>query len=289
MIFQVLKKIVWAGLLGIGCFGGVDVWGETRPIAHVTKNQDGGKMIFEQEKCELYNGYQAHHFTFDGCPCIVVEPKTPQAGRRWVWKAEFFSAFPKFELEMLRRGYYLVYMNVGNTFGCPDAMKHFDRFYELLTGQYEFYRRPILLGLSRGGLYIYNWAVAHPDKVGCIYADNAVCDFKSWPAGKGRGVGSPKDWAKLQQDYHFASEAEALAYPNPIDRVKCLVDAKIPLVHAAGVDDITVPIEENTDVMEKRVREAGGTLKVFRHTGDHHPHGLDDPTPLADWIEKHAL
>ena len=241
------------------------------------------------EEAERYNGYRIHRFELDSCNCIVVEPEQPVPGICWVWKMEFFFAFPKFELEMLRRGYYLCYMEVGNTFGCPDAMRHFDRFYDRLTKKYHFSPYPILLGQSRGGLYVYNWACANPGRVGCVYADNPVCDFKNWPGGKGQGPGSADDWAKLMQDYRFANEAEALAYPNPIDRVKILVDAGIPLVHAAGVDDEVVLIDENTNIMEKRVHELGGQIKVFRHPGMHHPHGLEDPAPLADWVEAHAL
>jgi pimeloyl-ACP methyl ester carboxylesterase len=246
-------------------------------------------MNFENDKISPYSGYTMHEFDFGGCPCIVVEPANPIPGKRWVWKAEFFTAFPKFELEMLRRGWYLCFMSVGNTFGCPDAMQKFNTFYDFLTKVHGFHSRPVLLGLSRGGLYVYNWACANPEKTGCVYADNPVCDFKSWPGGKGIGPGSPDDWTKLLADYHFADEAEALAYPQPIDNVGILLQAGVPLVHAARTEDEIVPIAENTDVMEARVKALGGSLKVFRHPGNHHPHGLDDPAPMADWIEANTL
>lgn len=103
------------------------------------------------EKTESYHGYVLHRFHFDGCECMVVEPHTPRPGREWIWKAEFFEAFPTFELAMLERGFYLVFITVGNTFGCPDALKHWDAFYRELTGRHGFARRTILFGLSRGG------------------------------------------------------------------------------------------------------------------------------------------
>ena len=242
-------------------------------------------MPIEFEKTEDYFGFKAHHFTFDNAPCIIVEPNAPRSDRRWVWKAEFFPAFPKFELEMLKRGYYMAYMNVGNTFGCPSAMKRFDKFYDLVTGEYDLHKLPVLLGLSRGGLYIYNWACNNPEKVGLLYADNPVCDFKSWPGGKGVGPGSAHDWEKLLKDYEFASEEEALAYPQPLDKVGILLQNNVPLLHVAAVDDEVVPFEENTLLMEKKVIELGGTVKVFRHPGGHHPHGLDEPAPVADYVE----
>lgn len=57
-------------------------------------------------------------------------------------------------------------------------------FHEVLTTEHKLARKVALIGLSRGGLYCYNWATANPDKAACIYADAAVCDLKSWPGGK---------------------------------------------------------------------------------------------------------
>ena len=71
-------------------------------------------------------------------------------------------------------------------------------------------------------------------------------DFKSWPGGKGKGKGSPGDWKKLLEDYHFLSEAEALAYPrNPIDNLEPLAKAQVPLFLLCGDADDVVPYPEN--------------------------------------------
>ena len=239
---------------------------------------------------EMYHGYMLNKLVVDGCECIIVEPEKPLPGKMWVWKAEFFNAFPSFELEMLKRGFYLAFMNVGNTFGCPSAMKHFDVFYNELSGNLGFSKHPIMLGLSRGGLYIYNWAAENTDKVSCLYADNAVCDFKSWPGGKGQSKGSVDEWRKLQADYGFSSEKEALEYPgNPVDNLALLAKAGIPLVHTSGTEDEVVPVEENTDIVESRYRKLGGLIKVFRHPGGHHPHGLENPETLINFILKNGI
>lgn len=235
-----------------------------------------------------YHEYDRFDFTVDGQPCIVVAPKTAASGRPWVWRAEFFDAFPQIDLALLKEGFHLAYMNVGNTFGCPSAMKHFDVFYKTLAEEHALSPKPVLEGLSRGGLYVFNWGAAHPDKVACILADNAVCDFKSWPGGKGKGKGSPADWAKLIQDYGFENEAAALAYDkNPIDNLKPLADAKVPLLHLVGDADDVVPYPENTAIVEERYKKLGGPIEVILKTGQgHHPHGLDDATPAVRFICK---
>ena len=238
-----------------------------------------------------YHGYTCHDFTVDGCAAKVVEPKQAAPGRPWIWRALFWDAFPSADLALLDKGFHLAYIEVGNTFGCPDAMAHWDPFYALLTGTYGLSHYPTLEGLSRGGLYIYRWAAANPDKVGCLYGDAPVCDFKSWPGGKGKGPGSPGDWAELIKDYHFASEAEALAFGgNPVDEsiLAPLVKAHIPIVHVVGDADTTVPPVENTDIVRTQYLKHGGKFfEVVKHGCDHHPHGLSDPTPVVNFIVAH--
>jgi len=238
----------------------------------------------------LYHDFDRYDFTVDGRNVIVVTPKQAATGNPWIWRAEFFDHRPEADLALLGRGFHLVYMDVGNTFGCPDAMAHWDVLYRELTQQYGLSPKPALEGLSRGGLYCYNWAAAHPTQVSCLYGDAPVCDFRSWPGGKGKGPGSPDDWKKLLQDYHFPSETEALAYAkNPVDNLKPLAEANVPLLHVYGDADEVVPWDENTGVVAERYRKLGGTITLIAKKGGlHHPHALDDPTPIVEFILKHT-
>ena len=233
-----------------------------------------------------YRGYERYDFSVDGCPATVVVPRQPAADKPWVWRAEFFDAFPQVDLALLAKGFHLVYINVGNTFGCPDALKHWDVLYKELTEKHGLSRKPVLEGLSRGGLYAFNWAADHPGQVGCILADNAVLDFKSWPAGRGKGKGSPGDWKKLLHDYHFESEAAALAYPkNPVDNLGPLAKAKVSLFLLCGDADEVVPYEENGAIVQERYRALGGPVRILIKKGmGHHPHGLADPRPVVEFI-----
>lgn len=240
---------------------------------------------------DTWRGYKRHIFTVDGCTAWVVEPRVAAPGRPWTWCMEFPDAFTDRTgvPQLLERGFHHVYIKVGNTFGSPAALRHFDVFYRTLMER-GFATKAVLIGISRGGLYAYNWAALNPDKVAVIYGDAPVGDFKSWPGGKGSGKGSPKDWTALLQHYGFRTEAEALAYGNnPIDTLAPLARAKIPLLHVVGDADDVVPFEENTAVIERRYRELGGHMIVI-HKRDvgHHPHGLDDPAPVVSFILEHA-
>ena len=234
-------------------------------------------------------GYDRYDFPLDGRACLVVAPKTAAEGKPWIWRARFFGHEPQADLALLAKGFHLVYCDVAEMFGNAEAIRHWNAFYKFLVEEHGFAKKAALEGMSRGGLYIYNWAAANPDKVACIYADAPVCDFKSWPGGKGKGCGSPGDW-KLCLKMYGLSEAEAMAYKhNPIDNLAPLAAAGVPLLHVVGDADDVVPIAENTAIVEKRYKELGGPITVIHKPGvGHHPHSLADPAPIVAFVLKHA-
>jgi pimeloyl-ACP methyl ester carboxylesterase len=145
--------------------------------------------------------------------------------------------------------------------------------------------------MSRGCLYCYQWAAANTDKVACLFGDAPVCDMRSWPGGKGKGPGSPPEWQKVMKVFGFSSEADAMAYDkNPVDNLAPLAAAHIPILHVYGDADEVVPWEENTGVVAQRYRRLGGEITLIGKPGCmHHPHGLEDPTPVVDFILKHTI
>ena len=216
-------------------------------------------------------------------------PRRPPGQRPWIWRTEFFGHEPQADLALLAKGFHAVYIDVQNMYGAPAAMKHMDAFYDQLTRQHGLSKKTVLEGFSRGGLFAFNWAARHPDRVACIYVDAPVCDFKSWPGGKGKGPGSPGDWQNLLKVYGL-TEAEAMAYRhNPIDNLAPLAKAGVPVLAVVGDADEVVPLDENTAIVEKRYKELGGQITVIVKKGvGHHPHSLVDPTPIVDFVLKHT-
>lgn len=237
-----------------------------------------------------WNGYAKHELTIAGKQATVVAPKAAAPGRPWVWHGEFFGHKPAPDVALLGKGFHIVYMKINDMLGSPSAVQLWNQCYATLTTDYAFSTKPALVGLSRGGLYCYNWAIANPTKVSCIYGDAPVCDFKSWPGGKGKGKGDPKNWSFVLKLWNFNNEGEALAYlGNPVDNLAALAKHQVPLLHVYGDADDVVPAEENTTLLAKRYQAMGGSITLIAKPGvGHHPHGLDDSTPIIEFILKHA-
>jgi len=260
-------------------------------VLQVLPAADPAPLAWPDERIDTWQGYTRHTFITDGCSAWVVEPKTALPGKPWSWCLEFPDSFTErcAAPQLLAAGFHHAHIAVGNTFGSPVAMKHFVAFHAALVEK-GLAPQAALIGISRGGLYSYRFASENPDKVAVIYGDAPVCDFRSWPGGKGMGKGSPKDWAALMKLYEFPSEEDALAYlGNPIDVLSTLAEAGIPLIHVVGDADDVVPVAENTAIVEQRYRALKGTIEVIHKAGvGHHPHGLDDPTPVVDFIVGHT-
>jgi pimeloyl-ACP methyl ester carboxylesterase len=232
-----------------------------------------------------YFGYTCVDFQFEGRGAKIVMPKRMAKGAPWLWRARFWGHEPQTERALLERGFHLVYCDVAELFGNDESIHLWDGFYRMLTDA-GLCTRAAMMGLSRGGIYVYRWAVQYPDRIACIYADAPVLDFKSWPGGKGRGHGNPEEWERFKKNFGLTTESEAIAFKgNPIDLVPQIASGGYPMLHICGDADVTVPIEENTIPFEEKVRARGGDITVIHKPGvGHHPHSLVNPQPIVDFI-----
>lgn len=237
-----------------------------------------------------WHGFDRYDFDVDSRKCIVVTPKKAADGKPWIWRARFFGHEPQADIALLNHGFHVVYCDVSNLFGSSQAVEHWNAFYAYLTEKHGFAEKCALEGMSRGGLIIYNWAAANPDKVTCIYGDAPVCDIKSWPGGKGKGKGSQAAWQACLKAYQMTEEQAVNFKGNPIDNLAPIANAGIPLLHIVGDADDVVPVAENTDILATRYRDLGGSIKVINKPGvGHHPHSLQDPGPIVGFVLTHSI
>ena len=239
-----------------------------------------------------WKGYARYEFEVGGRAAWVTAPMNAASGKPWVWRARFPGFHTGADEILLARGFHIAHLNTNGMLGSPRAMAHWDAFYRFVTKR-GLAKRVALEGVSRGGLFVYGFAAEHPERVACLYADTPVCDFKSWPGGRGKGLGHDGTWKALLKEYRL-TDGEALAYDRlPIDRLKPLADQHVPLLHIVSLDDRVVPPDENTFVLAKRYRELGGDIQIIevpqgtkRSNGHHFRH--PDPVRVADFIERYA-
>jgi pimeloyl-ACP methyl ester carboxylesterase len=233
-----------------------------------------------------WHGYPRHDFILRGRRCTVVTPQHVATGVPWVWRASFFDQRPEVEVALLDAGFHVVYVDVIDLCGSPDAVARWDDVYELLTQAHGFSPRPALTAISRGALIAYNWAAAHPDHVACIFADIPVCDFKSWPGGYGRGPGDADEWRQCLQAYGLDSASARRFAGNPVDTLEPLARAGVPLLHAHARADPLVPFDENTGLVADRYRTLGGEITVIEKPGASHAPGVDPPEPVIEFLRR---
>jgi len=236
-----------------------------------------------------WKGFVRHDRVVDGRAAIVVLPRSAARGRPWIWRTEFFGVFDWVDLALLEAGFHLAYIDVTDMYGAPRALDHMDRFYEVLRQTYRLSPKVVLEGFSRGALFALNWAIRRPTQTQCLYLDAPVCDFRSWPGGKGRAPGSPEDWTRLKASYGLTEDQAAAYAGNPLDNLEPLAAAAVPILAVYGEADLDLPIEENVLVLLARFRGLGGEILTIGKPGvGHHPHSLEAPAPIVDFILAHS-
>lgn len=240
-----------------------------------------------ESKGSTWQGFQRLDFTLpdDGAKCFVVLPKEPAEGKPWIWRARFFGHQPALDVELLKRGWHVCYCDISNLYGSAKAVARWDAFHKIATGM-DLSATPVLEGMSRGGLIIFNWASKNPTKVRAIYGDNPVCSVHSWPGGKGLGKGSPADWKRVLEAYDVDEKGvNEIEQPVSFGTLKPIAAQKIPVFLVLGEADKVVPLAENADPLAANYRKLGGPLEEWRKPGlGHHPHGLSPVEPLLEAI-----
>ncbi len=174
--------------------------------------------------------------------CIVVVPKNAAPGNPWSWQGCYWDHRPQAEVELLHRGFCIAFIT-------PDPGKQWDAWYAFLTEKHGLSKKPVLIGMSKGGANEYQWATSNPDKVSGIYADNPAI--------------LPESLLKLGE----------------------LARRDVPLLNVCGSLDFV--LESNTKRIENVYEQLGGRFTFMLKEGTaHHPHSLKDPKIIADFLEQ---
>ncbi len=180
----------------------------------------------------------------------VVVPKTIAAGKPWVFRADFVSPDSTVDLALLEQGFHIVTGPVPYNADGP-SLKSWNAVYDLLT-KHGFSKKPVLEGAGGAAGEAYAWAIANPDKVSCIYAENPVLRC-------------------------------TMTKSQPLDNLAALAKAGIPVLHVCGALDPV--LGSQTREAEKRYKELGGAMAIIvQEGGGHYPTAPRDPKPVIEFV-----
>lgn len=227
-------------------------------------------------------------FKVDDCVAFIIPPSKPPADgpTPWVWYAPTLPGLPATsENWMFERfgaaGIAVAGIDVGESFGSPRGREQFTSLYRELSEKRGFSKKPVLLGRSRGGLMVLNWAAENSDKVGGFAGIYPVCNLNSYP-GLPQASGAYKLNAAELQD--------KLNEHNPLERLAGLAKAKVPLFAIHGDIDKVVPLEANSGAVEQRYKELGGKMQLIIPQGQGHNmwSGFFECQELVDFVLANA-
>ena len=230
-------------------------------------------------------GYPSKPFIYEGREAIIVYPVEGTENGYLAVKTEYWGAFPHTEECLLREGFVVADLSNEDRWGRDEEIHRKARYVRYLQKRFALHEKCVPVGMSCGGLIGVNFTARHPELVGCLYVDAPVMNFVSCPMGC--GVGDPLDPTNdeilnaLKMDI-----SRLICYRDmPMDRIPALIEHRIPLALVAGDSDPIVPFTEN-GILLKEAYEKTELPFFFRLKPGcaHHPHGLEDPAPLVEFI-----
>lgn len=242
-------------------------------------------ILFENARIQSYKGFEQRDFFLCGHLASIIIPITHTPRKKWIWRAEFLGAFDSVDIDMLNKGYYLVYYSLNDMYGCPEAIQLMKQFYDFLINELKFDSKTILFGFSRGGLYSLNFAYEYPDLLYGLYLDAPVLDIASWPGGLGTGIGSPLEYMECLRLYGLDQQNVYQYTDNLIYKFQKILSANIPLAIVAGDSDEVVPHNENCQILVDFYNKNNAKILYILKKGcGHHPHSVEDPTQIVDFL-----
>ncbi len=238
----------------------------------------------------LWNGFECVEFEFEGHEARVVIPVKQVVRPFLAIKTEYWNAFPETEIRLLEEGFYLCYIKNDNRWGTDTDLDRKARFVEYVTEKYSLDNKCIPVGMSCGGLIAVKFAARYPQLVSCIYIDAPVINYMSCPCGFGIGERSDdENFSEILGALGMNGISELICYRDmPQDKIPQLIENKIPVVMVSGDSDTIVPYTENGILLEKAYKENGIDFELFMKPGcNHHPHGLENPQAIVDFIKNH--
>ena len=215
----------------------------------------GAKELFEQ--VDIFSVKQA--------PAFFIPADSPRPEKPWVWLAPTLAdtsleVFVWYIQHLIQAGVGVAGYDLGEVRGSPQSSDRFNDFYQVMIAK-GFGPKPTLLAKSRGALMLLAWAFRHPHQLSAFAGIYPVCNLLSWPL-KNKPLPVLDDYAMSQDQLLHSIKAY-----NPIDQLKPLAEAQVPMFLLHGSHDELVPSHENSDLLFCNYQAHGGSVKMDRLEG----------------------
>ena len=100
-----------------------------------------GEPAGSGDKITDWNGFKRLNFPVSGKSCFITQPAIAAPGKPWVWRTSFPDFHAEVDLELLRYGWAVAYIECLELIGCDAALDLMDHFYTHITEQRGFARK----------------------------------------------------------------------------------------------------------------------------------------------------
>lgn len=238
----------------------------------------------ERNIYEDWHGFRLVKTQLLGRNVQIVLPNSAPNGKL-VLKTEYFGAFPNTQIALLEKGYHLAYIENKTRWFVPGDDDAKAALIDYMAENYGTQKKAALVGMSCGGLQAIYFASKYPEYIAAIHMDAPVVNFLSCPAGIGKAT---TEMMEEFTEFTGMTLNDLTVYRNhPLDNIPKLVENKIPVILVAGDSDSVVPYDENGILVKEAYEKTDIPFKVIVKPGcDHHPHGLEDPKEIVEFIEE---
>ena len=222
-----------------------------------------------------------YEYEFNGYKAYVTVPENPNG--KWIWKAEYRTAFNAAELALIEQGYTHVYYEARFQYGCPKVLRLMHKFHLDVVERFNLQKKCILIGMSVGGLYSFNYTIAYPEYVEKVCLDAPALDpYDIYTRFTGEDV---QYFEKMLASYGLTRETVKDYKDFPVYNLREFFDTGIPVMLIAGDADTVCRPEKNYKLMLQYCEENHIPITVCIKPGcGHHPHSLEDFTPILDFV-----
>ena len=161
------------------------------------------------------------------------------------------------------------------------------RILRFLHSEFKLAETCMAVGMSCGGMQAVYLAAKYPHLTAVLYLDAPVLNLLSCPCNVGRG-----DAGSMYEEFVRMTGRTISTLINdrnhPIDYADKLIENQISLALICGDQDTIVPYAENGAILSSKYRLSSiPFMEILKPNCDHHPHGLENLTPLLSFAQAH--